>query len=933
MKDFLTPLKTADMRDYAPIPFWSWNNRIEKDEAIRQIEQMKQVGCGGFVLHARTGLKTEYLSEEWFELVGVCLQKAKELNMNAWIYDENGWPSGFVGGELLKEEKYLAPFLEYAEKSEFDAEAYAVFDGDGKRLRAGETSRSGKYRCVYVRLSPANTDILNPEVVEKFIQMTHEEYYARFKDSFGKELVGFFTDEPQYYRWGTPFSWSVAKFWKDRYGEDIADGIIALFEDDEKAYPFRVRYYKAMNELYTENFYKRLYDWCSEHNCMLTGHSVEETSLYTQMWGGAACTPSYEFEHIPGIDNLGHENSARLSARQVGSAAAQLGKKHVLTETFGCSGYASTPDQLRAIAEKQYVHGVNLMCHHLFSYSLAGQGKTDHPPCFSSHMTWWKQFPAFNTYFTRLGKLIADSESLANCVVINPMQSVYLRYDRADESKAFETDNEFAALQARLNEKGILYDLADERLLARHGGVQGKSLVLGKKSYDYVIVPNCRSLSGNTKKVLQEYCKNGGSVYAVSVPQYTDGVADDWSFVRSDTDLDQIARNGAVRLETDGKADYTYRKGSGFEFLYIVNDSGSDAHLRIPEGFSRADLLELAFYECSRDVVLRAGEGALFAPVSGKKPVVYGEENTVDSSFSFSFASDNNLTLDRVSLNKGEGFGEEMPLAEAFDRLLREKYKGKLGVRYAFEAEGVGKKIVLRREKGNYVCSSLNGFPLVFQDCDFDTQFEEADIAPFVRLGRNEYVNVIDFYERDHVFWALFDPLATESVRNCLWYDTEIENVYVRGDFSVDGERRICLPRSPQSFSRLEKNGFPYFSGKVAFKGKIFGKKSHAQIRVEGNYCAVEVWVNGKEQNTVLFGNTAEIILERGKENDVELVAVSSLRNTFGPFHNVGSEFAISPNNFTFRGAWQNGTPCGYDPSYRVVPFGVDRIAVAFEED
>lgn len=76
-------------------------------------------------------------------------------------------------------------------------------------------------------------------------------------------------------------------------------------------------------------------------------------------------------------------------ARQVGSVAGQLGKKQVLTESFGCCGYDTTPRELKAIAEKQYVHGVNLLCHHLFAYSLSGQGKTDHPPCFSRHMPWW----------------------------------------------------------------------------------------------------------------------------------------------------------------------------------------------------------------------------------------------------------------------------------------------------------------------------------------------------------------------------------------------------------------------------------------------------------------------------------------------------------------------------------------------------------------
>lgn len=76
---------------------------------------------------------------------------------------------------------------------------------------------------MYLRVSPANTDILNPDVTDAFIRETHEKYYERFKEYFGKELAGFFTDEPQYYRWGTPYTPAAeAEFEKD--GEDIREG-------------------------------------------------------------------------------------------------------------------------------------------------------------------------------------------------------------------------------------------------------------------------------------------------------------------------------------------------------------------------------------------------------------------------------------------------------------------------------------------------------------------------------------------------------------------------------------------------------------------------------------------------------------------------------------------------------------------------------------
>ena len=172
----------CDLTDYAPIPFWSWNNELDENELIKQIEDMHRAGMGGFIMHARIGLKTEYLSEKWFSCIEACLKKARELNMNAWIYDENGWPSGFVGGKLLENEEYRAQFLEYKCLDFVDRDAFCVYiEKNGDFIRVdGECDGVNEYHNVYLCTSPANTDILNPEVVDAFIDMTHEEYYRRF---------------------------------------------------------------------------------------------------------------------------------------------------------------------------------------------------------------------------------------------------------------------------------------------------------------------------------------------------------------------------------------------------------------------------------------------------------------------------------------------------------------------------------------------------------------------------------------------------------------------------------------------------------------------------------------------------------------------------------------------------------------------------------
>ena len=154
-------------KENKPIPFWSWNDKLEKEELERQIEWMDQNGIGGFFMHARAGLKTEYLSKEWFDCIRVCCRKAEELGMDAWAYDENGWPSGFAGGELLKDKENLARYLTYG-VGVYDETAFVSYALDGDALTVTEQGEN----ClnVYLHLSVSNTDILNPDVVDKFIE-------------------------------------------------------------------------------------------------------------------------------------------------------------------------------------------------------------------------------------------------------------------------------------------------------------------------------------------------------------------------------------------------------------------------------------------------------------------------------------------------------------------------------------------------------------------------------------------------------------------------------------------------------------------------------------------------------------------------------------------------------------------------------------------
>ena len=82
--------------DFRGAPFWAWNCKLELDELKRQIEVLKKMGFGGGHMHVRTGMATTYLSEEYMDLIKGCVDKFKDEEMLAWLYDEDRWPSGAV---------------------------------------------------------------------------------------------------------------------------------------------------------------------------------------------------------------------------------------------------------------------------------------------------------------------------------------------------------------------------------------------------------------------------------------------------------------------------------------------------------------------------------------------------------------------------------------------------------------------------------------------------------------------------------------------------------------------------------------------------------------------------------------------------------------------------------------------------------------------
>ena len=932
-------MKQVDKK-YQCIPFWSWNDELDEEGLVKQIEWMNENGVGGFFMHARGGLKTEYLGEKWFSCIKACSEKAEELGMEAYAYDENGWPSGFVGGKLLENEDYHDRYLE-VEFGAYDEKATAAYDISGEKLvRVYEPCEN----CMnlYVKLATSTVDILNPEVVDAFLALTHEEYKKR--DTYN--LKGFFTDEPQYFRWGVPYTKSMPAYFEKEYGEDVFDRLGLLFVEKEGFRDFRYKYWKAMQSLMLENFAKKLYDWCDVNGYKLTGHYVEETSLGTQLWCCGGIMPFYEYEHIPGIDYLGGEIISSLAAKQVGSVSAQLGKKQVLTETYGCCGWDISPKDLKTIAESQYVGGVNLMCQHLLPYTEHGQRKRDYPAHYSDVNPWVrKDFKTFNDYFSVLGMILAESEEQVNVGVLHPIRSAYFGYQRFPDNWEYgvkELDVALQDLLAKLCEMHLPHHLLDETILARHARVEGSTLIVGKMKYDYIILPKIYTMDASTEALLRQFTANGGKVLLTDEkPTYLEGQPFEYDYLETNvTYAEMLSSQVYTCVGQGGELRSAVRKDAdGRTFIYIVNvGEAATAKFTLKDGvsFLSYDILKDEYTPVGLEFSFEKGQSYLLyisneTPACKKplKPLKLGDTFTVCGE------PENYLTLDFIRFSTdGKNYSEPLHHMGIFNELLERRYEGKVYLKYEFNADTVPTNCVLLAEDTNTCAVYVNGEKV--ESCghsEVEKALKKYDVAALLKEGTNEAVVEIDWFQSEQVYYALFGENVTESLKNCLAYDTDIEAAYLKGNFGVYGEfekgilenvllgQNFRLGKQKKTISCLIEEGYPFFSGNIKLSQKVTLSDTAYELVIDKRFHMVDVKVNGKFAGRMLFSDKLDIspYLVVG-ENEIELELTVGNRNLLGPFHTPAQEDkSCGPYSFERLGTWKNGKSSILRESYSFV--------------
>ncbi len=877
-------------KKYRPVPFWSWNEKLDVDESKHQVALMDSVGIGGFFMHARGGLQTEYMSEEWFDNVSACIDEAQSRDMHPWAYDENGWPSGFGNGKVNgKGLKYQQKYIRYKACSpdEFPSDDNIIYKGDNYYL--------------FYDVNPFYVDTLDGDVIADFINEIYEPYFKRYGSSFD----GFFTDEPQISRNGIPWSFIIPDEYQKAYGEPIYPHLVELFVAQGDWQRTRMRFWKLVTELFSKNFMKQIYDWCHAHGLKFTGHLVLEENLHSQLTSNGACMPHYEYLDIPGMDWLGRPIFQCLTMAQLASAAAQTGKKQILSETFACCGHNVGHDELKRNYEWMLVRGINLMCQHLEGYSLRGIRKRDYPPAMYCQQPWWADYNMFNDAMSRVGMLIAEGKILCDTLVMHPQTSAWICYDDGVCAHLGEYNKALIDIMNTLESKHIQYHLGDEILMERHGRVEGNKLVIGNMSYSKVIIPPHIAFLENTETLLAQFKAAGGMIVTA----------------------EEIPANNIV---DNPSITYTnrYFPDDGFTMHYFVNSTDTEQPASFTCGGKVMDIAtgellpfdgQYTFPKWGSLLIIDDG-----TPTLKHKPTPNIPSIDLRGEWSVISATENSLTLDTCAywfdgqLQNPKGY-----ILDVAMRAVELNRPVNIRQQFKVKAEYVPEKLYLACETPQIFDITVNGKAVNTKtDCGFfrDKSFRKLDISGLMHIGENIIETNVRFVQSSTVYENIEKAKVFESERNKLTFDTEIEAMYLVGDFGVrgigsfeaiennasffDGEFIITEPSSNITLHNIERQGFLFFSGELTVEKTLtlndgdtsrilkFGKKGINAIRVS---------VNGKHIKTLMWEPYCVDLtpyLTPG-ENKLTLTLVGNLRNLLGPHHHTDGELlALGPYAF-----------------------------------
>lgn len=299
----------------------------------KTVDELQSYGFGGVQTHVAYN---NYLQDEskWSILVSD-VNLAIENDMEVWIHDERGYPTGAAGGLVVEghpefENRGVIRITKNGSGTEsiimdlpadmqfFRASLATIVDGEPDDENSKEITitdnqintigQAGSWQLSVfgVKILDENTQaqsnpqfgatghypsLLSEGAMKRFIELTHQNYANHVSDISSKVEL-FYTNEPnlmstywQYdgtqaeYAW-LPWESDLPNQFMAMHGYDLIPRLDALFGGySNHSKMVRLHFYQTVGEVMARNFSGQIAEWCHENGVKLSGHPLLEEYL------------------------------------------------------------------------------------------------------------------------------------------------------------------------------------------------------------------------------------------------------------------------------------------------------------------------------------------------------------------------------------------------------------------------------------------------------------------------------------------------------------------------------------------------------------------------------------------------------------------------------------------------------------------------------
>ena len=550
--------------EYGPEPYYGFNGPVSIEQVDRDLETLHGLGFQAVTVQAGFNMPFAYLSPEYFAFFKKFVDEAKKRDMRVWIVDDAGYPSGFAGGKFTTEKPRLRmQALEVVDRIPVaggtklhkdllpDVVSAAAVDADGAAIPLplhGKTlmwtAPAGNWTVLLVdhefRTSPTRSDTnprrvkdteqsledyMDPVATRQYLEFTHEQYKRAVGAEFGKTIMGFRGDEPDYSIAGLPWTPKFFARFKEIKGYDVQP-YVALFAQTLsrrdagggiKLTPAQLRikadYYDVFSKMFAAGFFKPQGEWCAANHLEYQVHLNHEEMETELTHSEGSFFRDMRAVEVPGIDAIWHQiwkDTVSDYPRLASSVAHLNGRPRAFTESF--AAYRPTPnvEMARYILNEQFVRGVNLVEMMYFPATSAG------PRPAPSYMG-LPGFPELAKYVQRMSYLMAMGRPDATVALYLPSSSMWMGDAAADE--------QFVSTERLLSEHQVDFDIVDEDALTN--GLKAFAGAFETESgnrYRTVILPAPLVMTAAMLARLRMFAGGGGRVlFLGATPQWIAG--------------------------------------------------------------------------------------------------------------------------------------------------------------------------------------------------------------------------------------------------------------------------------------------------------------------------------------------------------------------------------------------------------------------------